>query len=279
MDKNKNSNLEKQLNKIKPEISIDVNAIATYYPGMIKVYIPNTPINKTLSDWEAQTSPTLTAFESKTSNETSLERSIRRSQKLVSDYVRCNWFDLFATITIATDRYNTEHSKKKLLTWLKNQRDRNGKFRYIIVSEFHKDGALHFHVLLANYNGKLKRSINPKTGHGIISNGKPVFELSEYKSGFTKVQEIGQTVEDQAKVGRYISKYITKEMVSIFGKKRFWTSKGLKKPIQEDNPQWYMDIKPDDIYENDYGKIYTYTNLDNSLLPPYVKSYTEIKQP
>jgi hypothetical protein len=277
MVSDKTLNLKKQLDKTRPEISIEVKAIAQYYPGMIKVYVPNIPIDKMLPDWEAQKSLSLTNFETKTSNETALERSIRRSQKTVSDYARCNWFDLFATITIGTDRYDIHHSKQKFQTWLKNQRDRNGKFKYLVVSEYHRDGALHFHVLLGNYTGKLKQSINPKTNQKIISNGKPVYELSEYKSGFTKVQFIGQTIEDQIKVGRYISKYITKEMVSIFGKKRYWASKGLNKPIQEDNPQWYMEIKPDKEYENDYGKIYIYTNLDNELLPPYVKSFTEIK--
>lgn len=276
MNNNRTPSLKKQLHKTRLEISTEVRAIAFYYPGMIKVYIPNTPINKNLPDWEDQKNSKLTNFEIKTSNETTIERSTRRSQKTVSDYARCNWFDLFATITIGVDRYDIDSSKQKLQTWLKNQRDRNGKFKYLIVPEYHKDGALHFHALLGNYTGKLRQSLNAKTNQKIVSKGKPVYELTEYKSGFTKVQKIGQSIEDQTKVGLYISKYITKEMISLFGKKRYWASKGLNKPIQEDNPQWYMEIKPDKEYENDYGKTYIYTNLDNDLLPPYIKSLTEI---
>ena len=63
-------------------------------------------------------------------------------------------------------------------------------------------------------------------------------------------------------------------MVNIFGKKRFWSSQGLSKPIYEDNPSWYKDVTPDDTYENEYGKIYTYRNLNDVNIPEYVKMFT-----
>jgi len=280
MNKDRLARLKQTLHKSQTEITKEVLAVATYYPNMVKVYEPIVPIKRLFPDWELErkTSINIEKAEAKTSNETAEERSIRRSQRRVSDYVLCNHFDLFATITFATDRYNIEHSKAKLNTWLKNQRDRNGKFGYVIVPEYHKDGALHFHGVFSNYSGKLKQSYNSKTGQPLISNGKYVYEFEEYKSGFTKVQYIADTPEDHAKVGGYIRKYITKDMVSIFSKKRYWTSQGLKTPIQEDNPTWHSELKPDYVYENEYGKIYTYTNLDSKIVPNYVLDRTRLPQ-
>jgi hypothetical protein len=273
---NKLPNLHSLSRKTQAEITTEVKTIATYYPDMIKVYEPIVPIKRVLPDWEfdQKINFDMDSFEAKTSNETAEERSIRRSQKKVRDYILCNHFDFFATITIASDRQNIERSKAKLNTWLKNQRDRNGKFKYVIVSEYHKDGAIHFHGVFSNYNGRLRKSKSSKTGRYLTSNGKDVYEFGEYKSGFTKVQYMGDTFEDRAKVGAYISKYITKDMVSLFGKKRYWTSQGLRKPIQEDNPAWFQDFKPDYVYENEYGKIYTYDNLWSKAIPSDVLEQT-----
>jgi len=261
-------------NKTFMDVSIDVNAIAKYYPGMIRVYRPNVPIRKLLPGWEAQTKTKISTNAEKTSNETYLEQSIRRSQKLVSDYVLCNRFDLFVTLTIAKDRYNPEQSKNKVHNFFKNLRTRTGKIRYILVPEYHKDGALHFHALIGDYAGEVRQSINPHTGKPLVRNKKPVYELPAFTSGFTKVQYIGQSAEDHAKVGSYIRKYITKDMVSVFNQKRFWTSQKLNKPIQEDNPQWYLETKADSEFTNDYGTIYTYTDLASKILPAYIRLLT-----
>lgn len=271
------ANLKHVLHKPQSEITKEVKAVATYYPDMIKVYVPYVPINKLLPDWEldSKTHRYLDSVRIKTSNETTEERSVRRSRQLVRDIVMCNHFELFGTITIAVDRYDTTKSRKKLYNWLKNQRDRKGRFKYVIVSEYHKDGALHFHIALSHYTGKLKKSRSSKTGRLLTSHGKPVYEFEEYKSGFTKVQYIGDSQEDHAKVGKYISKYITKDMASIFGKKRFWASQGLRKPIREDNPSWFEDLVPDYVYENEYGKIYTYTNLWKHVIPDEIIGKTE----
>jgi hypothetical protein len=276
----KTPNLQKLLHQNQSDTTLEVKAVAFYYPELIKVYEPNIPMHKNLLDWELDKKTNINTLKAETQPfaESSIERSIRRSKKNITDYMLCNRFDIFSTITIGSDRYDIEHSKNKLNNWLKNQRDRNGKFKYLIVPEYHKDGALHFHGVFGNYTGKLKQSINAKTGKPITSKHKPVYELEEYKSGFTKVQYIGQTTEDRYKVGGYIRKYITKDMVSIFGKKRYWASTGLDKPVQEDNPQWYLETKADSEFTNDYGTIYTYTNLENKILPEYIRRLTEPKE-
>jgi hypothetical protein len=268
------NNKNEYMNKSMMDVSMDVSAVAMYYPGFIKVWVPNTPMRKLLPDWEIRSKANAPINTEKTTNETDLERSIRRSQKSVSDYVHCNRFDLFATFTIGSERYNPDQSKNKVHNWIKNQRNRNGKFRYILVPEYHKDSALHFHALIGDYSGEVKRSVNFTTGKYLVRNKKPVYELPAFKSGFTKVQYIGQTAEDHAKVGNYIRKYITKDMISIFNQKRYWTSQNLHRPLREDNPDWYFDIKADDIFENEYGKILTYADLDTKTFPAYIHLLT-----
>ncbi len=278
MNNNSFPNLSNLLNQTHEEAKIDVGAVASYYPGRVRVYEPFVPIHKTRSDWELSRKPKVNvmAAESKTSIESAIERSVRRSQKIVSDYLACNRFELFGTITFGGDkRHDIDYTKKQFNTWLKNQRDRNGKFKYVFVPEYHKDGALHFHGVMAGYTGKLRRSREAKTGRLLYGKrGNPRYDLAEFTLGFTRIEPIGQTTDDHAKVGSYIRKYITKDMVNIFGKKRFWTSQRLSKPICEDNPYWYKDVEPTDTYENDYGKIYTYKDLDAIGIPAYVKILT-----
>lgn len=267
------------LNQKPEEVKVNVTSVASYYPGYIRVYEPYIPIHKTTADWELSRKPkvNILAAESKTSIESSEERSVRRSQKTISDYLACNRFELFGTVTFGGDmRYDVEHTKKQFNTWLKNQRDRNGKFKYVFVPEYHKDGALHFHGVMADYGGKLKRSRNAKTNRLLYGKrGNLQYDLEEFKLGFTRIEPIGQTTEDHVKVGSYIRKYITKGMVNIFGKKRFWASQKLSKPICEDNPYWLINVEPTDTYENEYGKIYTYRDLSDPAIPAYANSYRQ----
>jgi len=235
------SKISSLLGQSQAKITISVTSVASYYIGYARVYIPNVPIYKTESNWELSTIAKVNVGKSdaKTSNESPQERSIRRSKRLVSDYLACNRFQLFVTITFrGKHRHDLVHVKQKFNTWIKNQRDRNGKFKYVFVAEYHKDGALHFHGVLANYNGRLRPSRNAKTGRLLYGkNSNQLYDLAEFKSGFTRVEKIGESVDDHARVGSYIRKYITKDMVDIFGKKRFWASQKLSKPIYKLNPK------------------------------------------
>lgn len=224
------------------------------------------------SGWE-QLHPEVKNSSNTTDRESNLERSVRRSKRTVYDLVLCNPFELFATFTIAEDRYDDQKSKEKIINWHHNQRARNGKFQYLIVPERHKDGALHFHSVIAGYKGKLKQSYGPRE-KPIIKYEKPVYEFPEYKSGFSSVQEIGNEKTDRSMVATYITKYITKDIENVTYQKRYWTSNGLLRPITEDNPDWISSVKPDIIYENEFGQMLIFSNLENKELPEYVKLLT-----
>lgn len=154
-------------------------------------------------------------------DETSLERSIRRSKTLISDLVLCNKFDLFATFTFAKDRQDLRKCKDRMSKWLDNQRVTNKSLKYLIVPEFHKDGkSIHFHALIQKFDeSKLIYS-------GVIQRGRQVYNIKNYKNGFTTAVKI----DNIEKVSSYVKKYITKDMPHIPNKKRFWVSKNLTRP-------------------------------------------------
>lgn len=93
--------------------------------------------------------------------------------------------------------------------------------KYIIIPELHKDGIhYHFHGLLADC------SQLTFVDSGIVQNGKIVYNISDFKYGFTTATK----VEDTRKVSSYISKYITKDLeIHIKGKRRFLASKNCEK--------------------------------------------------
>jgi hypothetical protein len=267
--------------------SLLIEAQATYYPGMVQIFIPKHPIVRkgigfdlpsrsgsflTQEDLELQELSVrfdeITGFDiGAKDRESVIERSLRRTKKRIGDYILCNDFDMFVTFTIKDDRQNTERSRQKVLGWLKNQRKRNGKFRYIVVPEFHKDGeSLHFHALIGEYTGGIKQAINPKTNKPLRQKGSPVFEIPGYTLGFNNVKLIGDKQEDKSKLSAYLKKYITKDMPIFDGKQRYWVSKGLIVPKLEDNPAlWYKHVMPDwqHVFEN--GTLLRF-NLEKNVL-------------
>lgn len=251
-----------------------VHAVATYYPNFVRIYIPNNPYEKLIDGMEPQ-QPLLRKSGSivKTSNETDEERSIRRTRKAIKDITLCNTFELFATFTFKEDRQNTAGSKQKMSNWLNNQRKRTGKFNYLIVSELHKDGqSLHFHSLLGGYRGKVVRSLNVN-GTPKVSRGRDAYHLPSYQLGFTDVKLIDSKQDSHTKIASYIQKYITKDLLTFAGKKRYWASRGLARPTIEDNPEeWYLHIRPDREYINEHGKIIEFNAGKHPLVDMFLEA-------
>ena len=133
-----------------------------------------------------------------------LSRAKRRARIRLYDLAACNRFDLFATITLdrqKCDRYDYPAIVKKLGQWLDNRVRRNG-LKYLIVPEFHKDGAIHFHGLLNASALKLNDS-----GHK-YKDGRPIYNLAQWDLGFTTAIPL---TGDYAAVCAYLCKYITKQ--------------------------------------------------------------------
>lgn len=244
------------------EASNTVYAQAQYYTRFVRVFIPKEPFQKQLPDLEEIDPIERISNPGISEKETNLERAIRRARKKIKDIVFCNDFEHFATLTIASDRGNLGHSKTKIRDWVKNEKRRKGKFSHLIVPEFHPKALaegrqeLHFHALLLGYKGEVKESFSSKTGKPLYENGRRVYELPSFTSGYTNVKLIDKDADSPTRVGFYIQKYVSKNMPILFGKNRYWPSLDLKRPTIQDNPQpWYKAFKPSREYENEYGKI------------------------
>ena len=78
-----------------------------------------------------------------------------------------------------------------------------------------------------------------------------------YKFGFTSLEKI-RSLES---VSKYITKYITKDLVIEFNQQRYLVSKGLKKPETLLEYNNYTAELPCD-FENDYVRILNITSYD-----------------
>ena len=163
------------------------------------------------------------------SKEDSVAFSIRRTRRTIHDLVKCNDFDLFVTFTFnpkKVDRYDMLGVYLKMQGWLRRQHNDNPDFKYLIVPEQHKDGAIHFHALMADYKFPLKKT-------NVIQDSRRVYNIDTFRFGFTNATYL--PADDKDKAANYIAKYITKDMVALHNKRRYWSSKNLLKPITRYN--------------------------------------------
>lgn len=158
--------------------------------------------------------------------EHSLYSSLNRTRSALYMYARqCDW-EYFITLTYSPDkiesRYDFSLCMKKAHKWINNCKNRKAKeLLYLLVPEQHKDGAWHIHGLLCNTTGLTF------TDSGKRYDGKIVYNLDDWKLGFSTATR----VTDTYKVSNYITKYITKDLCAITpGKQRYFVSKTIPKP-------------------------------------------------
>lgn len=158
-----------------------------------------------------------------------ITESLRRTRTTIFDYALSNDFEYFVTFTFnpkKIDRYSIDETFNTMKYWLNRQKKHSPNFAYVIVPEFHKDGAIHFHALIRDYNAELKPT-------NVFQNGKRVYNLTGFTAGFTNAQKLD---DDQTKAAAYLTKYITKDMINRFNKRRYWASKNLQKPVKHYEP-------------------------------------------
>lgn len=152
-------------------------------------------------------------------------RNFNRTKQMVFQYARCGQWEWFITLTFSGDkvnRYDYDECSKKAREWLQNQRKQYAPdLMYLLVPEQHKDGAWHFHGLLAN-TGEIKFV---DSGHK--DKGEIVYNMVKWRYGFTTATR----VKDIHKVAKYIGKYITKSVCDLTpGRKRYFPSQNLPLP-------------------------------------------------
>lgn len=127
--------------------------------------------------------------------------SLSRSRRFIREISLCNNFTHFVTLTVnkeMCDRYNIDVCQEHLRHILKNYKKLHSDFKYILITEKHKDGAFHFHGLMKGL-GELYTN----------SQGYLSCKYFDDRLGFNSFS----LIKDYNKCCNYITKYITKDCV------------------------------------------------------------------
>lgn len=158
-----------------------------------------------------------------------------RAKNTVREYALCNRWDYFLTITFAIDqwnRYDLQGRVKELMQYFQNLRKRGvfPNLRYVLVPEFHKDGAVHFHGLISGVPEEAIDELPPWAPVSTRSHGNKHMPLLTQRYGWCTLSPIVSNIG----VGFYISKYITKSMASMAALKgvhTYYHSHGLNRAL------------------------------------------------
>ena len=211
------------MNFVVPEISVKHNMKLSVYPdGSFKVVCCNKPIF-------LEKHYVLVNNHSNVKQHYNMENqsrvdSVKRAKEKVFDITKLNQFDYFVTLTLdsqkVVSRYDSEEVKKILLNWLKNMSYRHSLV-YLLIPEFHKDNAIHMHMLC---NGDLNLVDSNKRD----KSNRIIYNLVNWNYGFSSVVKISGDYEF---VARYITKYVTKDSYKIFGKFYYSGGQNLKRDV------------------------------------------------
>lgn len=151
--------------------------------------------------------------------------SVLRAKRKVFDISMLNQFDYFVTWTLdkrKINRYDKKVIKQKLLNFLSNLRQRYNA-KYLLIPEYHKDGAIHMHGLFTGDFKLIDSGFKTK-------DGKTIYNMPQWSYGFSTAIKISG---DYSNVCKYITKYVEKDFKKIFGK--FYYSGGdlIREPIKK----------------------------------------------
>lgn len=238
--------------------------VTNYGNGKIEITTYNQPQIRLLGNLNHKGGANSQSVISKEAQE---QRTLKQSyaiKRRIRGYALANDFEWFVTLTIDPKKNNSfdyNHSKTMLLKWCRFMRDTYDKFDYLIIPEFHKSGAIHFHGLLGNISANFVEATHPNNGLPLLRNERQIYNLDDWKYGFTDCEKI----VDSEKTASYLTKYITKELMThkdMFRKKRYFNSKGLKKPQIE-----YITSETDDLkgFTPNFGIVETDSQGNNVL--------------
>ena len=165
------------------------------------------------------------------SSEKNRADSIKRAKDKIFEIALANEWEYMVTLTLddeKIDRYDPAQVQKTISKWLDNQVQRKG-IKYLIVPEYHKDKAIHFHGLVAGDLGytfsntyKVKGIKKPVKKNTLTRRKLPeehpfvkkIYNVRRFPYGFTTAVRLDDEAE---RVAVYMTKYITKDLQKIFG--------------------------------------------------------------
>lgn len=171
--------------------------------------------------------------------------SLSRTKRHIKEICLCNSFEYFFTSTVNSknaDRFSLQEVQDNIRKLCKKIKRNNFDFKYIFITETHKNGAFHFHGFIKGI---------PQNDIYINSNG---YLSSHYfdSLGWNSFEKI----RDYNKACNYITKYISKSCIKNESNQIYFCSKGLKKCDSE--IMIHKDLKEifgESVFTNEYCQI------------------------
>ena len=203
----------------------NVIEVFNYTNGVYRNYECNTSVGKTKTD-------SLKRFDN-------INRAKNNLRRIINSNVTGR--DTFLTLTFKDNFSDLVQAKIYFKRFIQQMKRYGFNLKYCYVVEFQKRGAIHFHVILFN-SGFIDVHIIEKA----------------WKHGFIKINHI----DNVDNVGAYVVKYMNKDMndgrlknCDLYGR-----SRGLKKPIETNNPQEVAGLleglSNNLVYSNTYSNDY-----------------------
>lgn len=202
--------------------------VRTYLDGEKKVIVASRPVFIEKGNELQKQHSDIFIPKPKNMQNSTRDDSVRRAKSKVEDIARENSFDFFVTITIDPKRIDSKSPKEvyKAVSVFCSNLVQRYNFKYLLVPELHKNGAIHLHgffkgniklvdsgtVKVVGFEKPMK--IQTADRKGIPQEQRQtVYNLPQWPYGFTTAYRI----TDNMKCINYVLKYITKDVSKIFG--------------------------------------------------------------
>lgn len=149
--------------------------------------------------------------------------NIIRSRLLMQRIIQANMKEwrTFITLTYKDNILSLKQAHKDLNIFLTKIRKLKKDFKYLVVPEFQKRGAVHYHIL---------SNLTIENDYNIIKkqkNTKNCYDMIHWKKGYTAVFQFPINFN----IVGYLTKYLSKNIDSrYYSKKRYYNSHNLKLP-------------------------------------------------
>lgn len=146
----------------------------------------------------------------------SLASSVGRTRSKIRQLAVAVRWEYFVTLTFDkkyVDRYSYDDCLALVQRWSRKMSASGAD--WLLVPEYHKDKAIHFHGLVRGLSGVVACG---------SKKSKKYFAVKGWNYGYSNLSPI----KDSLRVANYICKYITKDLISVSkGRRRFLSSHGL----------------------------------------------------
>lgn len=164
-------------------------------------------------------------------------RAVRRAKVTAFDLILANpSLDTFTTLTYDPERVDDRASYDDcygvLKPWLSNRVQRNN-LQYIICPERHAKGGIHLHMIANKDALTLTPAIHPLTFQRLTHGRNPLWNVKDWKYGFSSSEVIKNAQDDREAVAKYIFKYMGKNMGAKIGGRYFLHGGNLRTPVYE----------------------------------------------